>query len=122
MAGERKDIEHTLNKLAKIKANKYAPILAPMRLRPRVLQGYVVIVYRTCAYTTLGELGKGTRKDIGCAAIAYKRRVLREIRRRPRDDGKSAAALTTEFLKLYRTRLQFALARGNAALALAVGL
>ena len=112
----------TLHKADCKKTQKYVASLAPARLHPSVLLGTRTIVYRTCAFTSLGDLSTGSVKDVNCAVRSFKLRAVKDILAQPRNDGTSADQLTAKFRKLYRTRLQLAIARGNASLALAVGI
>lgn len=122
LPGENKDPYHTLGKLEKKKETDYKSKLANVRLQPSVLMGYRRIVFWPCAYTSLGDLGKATVKAISSMCGFAKLKARLESRRRRRPDGLSPQEVTKLFRQEFMDQLYIALAKGNALIALAVGL
>ena len=77
--GERSDPYHAMGKSETRKAGSYRMQLLQAKSHPAVTAGVRVIIYRMCAFTSLGELGKGTVKFVNGAACR-----LPQVRRRSR--------------------------------------
>ena len=102
----------------KEKAKKYTAMMNSHYRRQAVINGWVHPNYRTCAYSSLGELGLGTISDISCAARYYNMVISQRQSVAPRLDGKSPDELAVAFKLRCHADIQFAIARGNAAMAL----
>ena len=95
---------HTLNVLDQAKANSYAFQLDLLRSASAVRAGLRVIVYRTCSFTSLGQLGPGMVKWLnGAAGHLKKVETLRSV---PRDDG--LLSQNVSGLSRFRTRAMHA--------------
>ena len=81
--GERSDPYHAMGKSETRKAGSYRTQLLQAKSHPAVTAGVRVIIYRTCAFTSLGELGKGTVKFVNGAAGFLKKRLVDEHERHP---------------------------------------
>ena len=84
--------------------------------------GVRIIIYRTCAFTSLGELGKGTVKFVNGAAGFLKKRLVDEHGRRPPLDGQTPQQHSAKLRFLTRARLQAAILAGNGLVAVTAGL
>ena len=71
------------------KADSYMQQLLQAKSHGAVAAGVRVIIYRTCAFTSLGELGKGSIKFVNAAAGYLKKRLTNEHERRPPLDGRT---------------------------------
>jgi hypothetical protein len=111
---------HTLNMLDQGKANDYAFQLQLLRSASAVRSGLRVIVYRTCSFTSLGQLGKGMVKWLNAAAGHLKK--VETLRSVPRDDGLLPQQVAAQFRFRTRAMIQAAIMMGNGYIAKAVGL
>jgi len=66
-------------------------------------------------------MGEGAIKLFNGCLSFYKTKIIKEIRRTPRADGLTPKELTSKLRLEFRTRIQFAIARGNSAIATSVG-
>jgi hypothetical protein len=112
----------TLQYLQNKKEGEYTAKLASARRARSVVLGHRVIVFWACAFTSLGEYGLQTIKCLNAAASFLKVNVRDAATRGPRDDGLSPGAVAARFRFSLRAKLQAAILRGNALLALCVGL
>jgi hypothetical protein len=120
--GELSGDARVIDKMEKVKNDSYAVQLDAARHHASVLCGMRVINFKACAFTSLGEYGKGTVKFINAAAGFLKKRAVADACRAPRDDGLSPAKLSARFRSALRAKLQVALMKGNGMLATEVGL
>jgi hypothetical protein len=123
IANEMKDLtaQATIKTLVKNKAKHYADFIRRANTHPAVNMKTVVINYKTIAFTSLGEMGEGAIKFFNGCLSHYKTALIKDIRRTPRADGLTAKELTAKLRFDFRTRIQFAIAQGNAAIATSVG-
>jgi hypothetical protein len=120
--GERSDPYHAMGKSETKKAGSYRTQLLQAKSHPAVTAGVRVIIYRTCAFTSLGELGKGTVKFVNGAAGFLKKRLVDEHERRPPLDGQTPQQHSAKLRFLTRARLQAAILAGNGLIAVTAGL
>ena len=111
----------TIKTLEKNKSKRYADFIRRASTHPAVIQGSRIINYKTIAFTSLGEMGEGAIKFFNGCLSFYKTKIIKEIRRTPRADGLTPKELTSKLRLEFRTRIQFAIARGNSAIATSVG-
>ena len=93
--------------------------LAPLRLSPAVMSGAVHVIY--CAFNSLGELHSDFQKFIRAAVYFRKRKAESETALTVRADGLLPNQVAVRMKRIYRMRLQWSIARGNARIAGAVG-
>ena len=120
--GELSGAARVIDKMEKVKNDSYAVQLDAANHHPSVLCGMRVVNFKACAFTSLGEYGKGTVKFINAAAGFLKKRATADECRAPRDDGLSPAKLSARFRFTLRAKLQAAIMKGNGMLATTVGL
>ena len=113
--GEKHDPLFAMGRAAKRKREKYQPHIDMLRSAQAVVAGLRKIVFRPCAFTSLGGLSADSVKFINAAAGLLKHKATAALRLRPRDDG----LLPQQLAKRLRFR---AIMRGNSLLASAVGL
>ena len=113
---------YALHAAEKKKDDIYTESLNAVRLHPAVLSGNRSICYRTCAFTSLGDMNTGAAKDINCATRYFKRKMERAALNQMRADGLTPDQLAARFRLKYRARMQFAIARGNSIIARAAGI
>ena len=111
----------TIKTLEKNKSKRYADFIRRASTHPAVIQGSRIINYKTIAFTSLGEMDEGAIKFFNGCLSFYKTKIIKEIRRTPRADGLTPKELTSKLRLEFRTRIQFAIARGNSAIATSVG-
>ena len=122
MRGEATDHLYALSQAVREKDKEYKQPLEAMRSHGSCLAGLRVVKFTTCAFTSLGFLGKGTVTFVNAAAGFAKQRAIAEARTRPRDDGLSPQRVAARFRFSLRCKLQAAIMRGNGLLAAEVGL
>ena len=103
------------------KKRVYNNKLALVRERPEVRAGRVVIVYWTCAFTSLGGLGTDFKSFIRAASGKRKQTAKVEERLHIRADGLRPQQIASRFTSRLKERIQWAILRGTAEMALAVG-
>jgi hypothetical protein len=111
----------TIKTLEKNKEKHYADFIRKASTHPAVIAKSRIINYKTIAFTSLGEMGEGAIKFFNGCLSFYKTRLTNEIRREPRADGLTPKELTSKLSLEFRTRIQFAIAQGNSAIATSVG-
>jgi len=120
---EMKDLasQATIKSLEKNKNKHYADFIRKANTHPAVIARPRIINYKTIAFTSLGEMGESAIKFFNGCLSYYKTTLIKEIRRTPRADGLTSKELTAKLRLDFRTRIQFAIAQGNAAIATSVG-
>ena len=106
----------------KRKGKDYAHPLALLRSAQACVAGLRMVVFRACAYSSLGELSKQAVKFINAAAGSAKQRAVEQQRLHPRDDGLTPQQLTKRFRFRARALIQAAILSGNALIASTAGL
>ena len=106
----------------KRKGKGYARPLALLRSAQACVAGLRMVVFRACAYSSLGELSKQAVKFINAAAGSAKQRAVEQQRLHPRDDGLTPQQLTKRFRFRARALIQAAILSGNALIASTAGL
>ena len=106
----------------KRKGKGYAQPLALLRSAQACVAGLRMVVFRACAYSSLGELSKQAVKFINAAAGSAKQRAVEQQRLHPRDDGLTPQQLTKRFRFRARALIQAAILSGNALIASTAGL
>jgi hypothetical protein len=119
--GEQKRWGHCLRTLEANKSRVYARKLQMVRAHPQVLQGRVKIVYLTCAFTSLGGLGEEFRTFISAASGKRKQTAKVAERLAIRADGLRPQQIASKFTQRLKNNIQWAILRGNAEMALSVG-
>ena len=76
-----------MGRAAKRKREKYQPHIDMLRSAQAVVAGLRKIVFRPCAFTSLGGLSADSVKFINAAAGLLKHKATAALRLRPRDDG-----------------------------------
>ena len=120
--GETANPCYALEQAAKRKHDLYAQPLAMLRCAQAVTSGLRKVIFRPCAFTSLGALSPDSVKFVNGAAGLAKLRAAAALRRRPRDDGLLPQQLSKRLRFSARAMIQAAILRGNALLALTVGL
>lgn len=106
----------------KCKEDGYKQPLALLRAAQACRAGLRKIVFRACAYTSLGRLSAQSVKFINAAAGFTKQRAVELQRLRPRDDGLTPQQLAKRFRFRARALIQAAILNGNALIATTAGL
>ena len=119
---EQTDHLRTIHDLEQAKAASYDAIIDIARTASAVRSGLRSVVYRTCAFTSLGDLGKGMTSCINGAAGFLKQRELADSLRSPRSDGLEPQIVAGRFRFLARARIQAAILSGNAIIARFAGI
>ena len=120
--GEKHDPLFAMGRAAKRKREKYQPHIDMLRSAQAVVAGLRKIVFRPCAFTSLGGLSADSVKFINAAAGLLKHKATAALRLRPRDDGLLPQQLAKRLRFRARAMIQAAIMRGNSLLASAVGL
>jgi hypothetical protein len=120
--GEIDNPRYAMDQAAKKKRVSYEPAIASLRSAAAVTAGLRKIVFRPCAFTSLGALSGDSVKFINGAAGLAKLRAELALRQLPRNDGLLPQQLSKRLRFQARAAIQAAILRGNALLALTVGL
>ncbi len=114
--------QSTIKILEKNKEKHYSDFIRKARAHPTVIARARVVIYRTTAFTSLGEMGEGSVNFFNGSLSYYKAQLTKESRHSPRPDGLTPKHLTASLRFEFRVLTQFAIAQGNAAIATSVGL
>ncbi len=120
--GEIDNPRYAMDQAAKKKRVSYEPAIASLRSAAAVTAGLRKIVFRPCAFTSLGALSGDSVEFINGAAGLAKLRAELALRQLPRNDGLLPQQLSKRLRFQARAAIQAAIMRGNALLALTVGL
>ena len=106
----------------KRKEKDYAQPLALLRSAQACVAGLRKVVFRACAYSSLGGLSKQAAKFVNAAAGFAKQHAVELQRLHPRDDGLTPQQLGARFRFRARALIQAAILSGNALIASTAGL
>ena len=120
--GEIDNPRYAMEQAVKKKRASYDPAITMLRSAAAVTAGLRKIVFRPCAFTSLGAVSVDSIKFINGAAGLAKLRAELALRQHPRDDGLLPQQLSKRLRFQARAAIQAAILRGNALLAATVGL
>ena len=106
----------------KRKGKEYEQPLALLRSAQACVAGMRKVVFRACAFTSLGGLSMQSVKFVNGAASFVKQRAVDQQALHPRDDGLTPPKLAARFRFRARALLQAAILNGNALIARTAGL
>ena len=106
----------------KRKGKEYEQPLALLRSAQACVAGMRKVVFRACAFTSLGGLSMQSVKFVNGAASCVKQRAVDQQALHPRDDGLTPPKLAARFRFRARALLQAAILNGNALIARTAGL
>ena len=106
----------------KKKERDYSQPLALLRTAQACVAGLRKVVFRACAFSSLGELSRQAVKFINAAAGFAKQRADEQQRLHPRDDGLTPQQVAKRFRFRARALIQAAILSGNALIASTAGL
>jgi hypothetical protein len=112
------DSPDLLDSEEKRKGNDYEQPLALLRSAQACVAGLRKVVFRACAFTSLGGLSKQSVKFVNGTASFVKERAGHHQMLHPRDDGLTPPQLAKRFRFRARALLQAAILNGNALIAL----
>ena len=116
------DAADLLDNEEKRKGKDYEQPLALLRTAQACVAGMRKVIFRACAFTSLGGLSKQSVKFVNGAASFVKERAGHHQTLHPRDDGLTPPQLAKRFRFRARALLQAAILMGNALIARTAGL